>query len=218
MHFKLGLYEHQSAGAIEGLVQLLTQHPGLLESPQDLTRIAIRIYEPAYSIICDPAKRDPHTRQSADHSLIYIVATVLRKAFESHTADWQSLMLLPADYNEKAIHHPETRRLMQLIDVAPGGAKYDADYPDGIPTSVELTHQSLGNLSSGRILYPTGHARDTSGQLERLLDHKFEQLAGLAVDDPAELRERLTHLGNKTRRQIVELYDWPIRGLTDATD
>ena len=31
MHFKLGLYEHQSAGAIEGLIDLLAAHPALLD-------------------------------------------------------------------------------------------------------------------------------------------------------------------------------------------
>jgi len=31
MHFKLGLYEHQSAGAIQGLMNLLSEHPRLLE-------------------------------------------------------------------------------------------------------------------------------------------------------------------------------------------
>ena len=30
----------------------------------------------------DPAKRDPKTRQSADHSMVYIVGTLLRKAAE----------------------------------------------------------------------------------------------------------------------------------------
>ena len=30
MHFKLGLYEHQSAGALQGLVDLLRAHPELL--------------------------------------------------------------------------------------------------------------------------------------------------------------------------------------------
>src|SRR6185369_8968809 len=31
MHFKLGLYEHQSAGALQGLIDLLAKHPHLLE-------------------------------------------------------------------------------------------------------------------------------------------------------------------------------------------
>ncbi len=32
MHFKLGLYEHQSAGALQGLLDLLAKQPGLLQS------------------------------------------------------------------------------------------------------------------------------------------------------------------------------------------
>lgn len=39
-------------------------------------------YEPAFGIIGDPAKRNPTTRQSADHSMVYIVSTLIRKAYE----------------------------------------------------------------------------------------------------------------------------------------
>src|SRR4051812_20479293 len=106
MHFKLGLYEHQSAGAIQGIIDLISSEPALLDSPDDLLDARILIYEPAFSIIGDPAKRDPKTRQSADHSMLYIVATLLRKAFEARKAGWdgqngwQKLMLSPADYAE----------------------------------------------------------------------------------------------------------------------
>jgi 2-methylcitrate dehydratase len=31
MHFKLGLYEHQSAGAIEGLLRIISQSPLSIE-------------------------------------------------------------------------------------------------------------------------------------------------------------------------------------------
>src|SRR6185437_8924877 len=68
MHFKLGLYEHQSAGAIQGLMDLLEREPSLLEDESQLQRVRIAIYEPAFGIIGDQAKRDPQTRQSADHS------------------------------------------------------------------------------------------------------------------------------------------------------
>ncbi|MHC4108855.1 MAG: MmgE/PrpD family protein, partial [Planctomycetota bacterium] len=82
MHFKLGLYEHQSAGALEGLMALLHAHPELVKEPQKIAAIKIIAYEPAFGIIGDPAKRDPRTRQSADHSMVYIIATALRKAIE----------------------------------------------------------------------------------------------------------------------------------------
>ena len=83
MHFKLGLYEHQSAGAIAGLIDLLHAASAACSPiPPRSARIRITIYEPAFSIIGDPHKRDPQTRQSADHSMVYIIATLLRKAVE----------------------------------------------------------------------------------------------------------------------------------------
>jgi 2-methylcitrate dehydratase len=82
MHFKLGLYEHQSAGALQGMIDLMRKHPEILENPETIKGIKIVAYEPAFGIIGDPAKRDPKTRQSADHSMVYIVGTLLRKAVE----------------------------------------------------------------------------------------------------------------------------------------
>lgn len=52
-------------------------------SINDISNINIVAYEPAFGIIGDPAKRTPSTRQSADHSMVYIVSTILRKAFET---------------------------------------------------------------------------------------------------------------------------------------
>lgn len=214
MHFKLGLYEHQSAGAIQGLIDVLQRHPALLETADDLLQIRVTIYEPAYSIIADPAKRDPRTRQSADHSLPYIVATLLRKAFERRQAGWVELMLLPADYEPASLFHPLTRQLMQRIELRHGGKEYDTRYPDGIPTTVELQHRRLGWVSSGLVMYPLGHARAADPQLERVLSEKFARLAALGVDDPVELRTRLQDLGQRTAEEVAALYSFPIRGLT----
>jgi 2-methylcitrate dehydratase len=213
MHFKLGLYEHQSAGAIQGVIDLLSHHPGLLDDPESLRQVRIKIYQPAFGIIGDAAKRDPRTRQSADHSMVYIIATLLRKAHEARARTWEELMLLPEDYDEAALFHPLTRRLMEKIVFLHGGAEYDARYPDGIPTTVELEHGSLGVLSSGLLMYPEGHARSTSGNLERLLQHKFQRLALLGVEDPESLYRRVSRLAGKSPQAVRELYAFPIRGL-----
>lgn len=211
MHFKLGLYEHQSAGAIAGLIDLLTANPALLEHPDQLLHVRITIYEPAFSIIGDPAKRDPHTRQSADHSMVYIIATLLRKAYQQRQAGWKELMLVPADYDDKALFHPLTRRLMEKIEFTHGGPEYDALYPDGIPTSLEIEHAALGRLSSGLVMYPEGHARNTSGRLDELLRHKVETLAALGVRDVAGLYARFTNLASKSAAEIRALYDFELR-------
>jgi 2-methylcitrate dehydratase len=212
MHFKLGLYEHQSAGAIQGLIDLLVKHPQLLADASQIKKVRITIYEPAFGIIGDPAKRDPRTRQSADHSMVYIIATLLRKAIEQRRAGWRELMLMPDDYDDASLFHPLTRSLIERIEFRHGGADYDAKYPDGIPTTLEIEHGELGVLSSGLVMYPEGHARNRSGNLDALLEHKFRALAALGVADVESLYRRFTHLAGKSAAEIAALYDFEIRG------
>jgi 2-methylcitrate dehydratase len=220
MHFKLGLYEHQSAGAIHGLIDLLSKHPHLADDLEAIERIRITVYEPAFSIIGDPHKRDPRTRQSADHSMVYIVATLVRKALETRSQEaevrsqaqwWRELMLMPEDYDDAALFHPRTRQLMDRIELRHGGPEYDAKYPDGIPTSLEIDHATLGTLSSGLVMYPEGHSRNTSGKLATLLRHKFERLAGLGVGNTDELYSRLTRLPKTTPAEVRDLYSFAIK-------
>lgn len=218
MHFKLGLYEHQSAGAIQGLFDLIESRPTLLDRPEHLLQIKISIYEPAFGIIGDPAKRDPRTRQSADHSMVYIVATLLRKAYEARrrgwngTNAWQVLMLEPRDYDpsESALFHKLTRRLMDQIDFQHGGEEMDRLYPDGIPTIVGIGHVLEGSLDSGLVMYPTGHARADNHQLPQLLRHKCRLLVEPAVADVDSFIERFSGLKVRDAQYIAELYDFEI--------
>jgi 2-methylcitrate dehydratase len=212
MHFKLGLYEHQSAGAIQGLMDLLTKNPRLLDDPSKLKKVRITIYEPAFSIIGDTAKRDPRTRQSADHSMVYIIATLLRKAYQSRRAGWSELMLVPRDYDDGALFDPLTRQIMERIEFRHGGREYDEKYPDGIPTTLEIEHAELGRLSSGLVMYPEGHARNASGNLNALLEHKFRTLAGLGVKDVDALYRRFSDMAHKSSAEITDLYDFEIEG------
>jgi 2-methylcitrate dehydratase len=221
MHFKLGLYEHQSAGALQGLLNLLDAQPELAEEGR-IHAIRIKAYEPAFGIIGDPAKRDPRTRQSADHSMVYIVATLLRKAIESHGSLpngagtdrlWKALMLAPRDYDQGAILHPVTRSLMDKIGFEHGGPEYDEKYPDGIPTSLIVEDVDGNTFDSGLVMYPSGHARNTSADLAGILRHKFELLGELALPDGhpvAALVGRLEHLPEMTARELAGLHDFEI--------
>jgi 2-methylcitrate dehydratase len=223
MHFKLGLYEHQSAGAMQGVIDLIAAQPALLDDIRQLQKIRITIYEPAYSIIGDPAKRDPQTRQSADHSMLYIISTLLRKAHEARQTGWdgqhgwQRLMLMPADYAEDdtALFHPLTRELMQRIDFRHGGPEYDRRYPDGIPTTVELEHATNGSLTSGLVMYPEGHSRCNSGRLSPLLSHKIRLLASLAAEDADKLIDQISGLKTMDSTRIANLYDFRLRDRSD---
>ncbi|HWD41914.1 MAG TPA: hypothetical protein VG944_23945, partial [Fimbriimonas sp.] len=219
MHFKIGLYEHQSAGGLQGLIDLVRKNAGLLE-PGAISKVVVKAYEPAFGIIGDPAKRDPHTRQSADHSMVYIVATLLRKAIErrdqvaNQDSDdvWKALMLMPEDYSQDALMNPATRELMAKITFAYGGPEYDAKYPDGIPTSVEIEADSK-TFDSGLVMYPAGHARNATASLAGLLARKFELLGKIGLPDGQDVAPLLGKLGNLSEmsaEEVSTIYDFEI--------
>ncbi|MFK7960744.1 MAG: MmgE/PrpD family protein [Phycisphaerales bacterium] len=223
MHFKLGLYEHQSAGALQGLVDLIRKDPALLASPEAIKAITIVAYEPAFGIIGDPAKRDPRTRQSADHSMVYIVSTKLRKAIELAASTgsttlgpgnddyWKTLMLGPDDYSAAAIDHPVTRKLMQLITFEHGGQEYDDRYPDGIPTSIRITADDGRESDSGLVMYPSGHARNDTADLDGILASKFDLLGSLALDDPRPVIDRMNGIADVPAGQLGSLFEFTLK-------
>lgn len=221
MHFKLGLYEHQSAGALQGLIDLLAANPQLLE-PGKIQKILIRAYEPAFGIIGDPAKRDPRTRQSADHSMVYIVGTMLRLAQEradqvrnakSTDSIWKAIMLLPYDYSEPAVFNERTREIMALIEFEHGGEEYDKRYPDGIPTSLVIQDNDGNTYDSNLVMYPAGHARNTTANLKDILAHKAAKLGELGLPDGAvviDLVRRLERIGEMSVTEIGSIYDFEV--------
>lgn len=225
MHFKLGLYEHQSAGAIGGLIQLLSETPELASGEAEIESLRVRIYEPAFGIICDPHKRNPQTRQSADHSLPYIVASVLYKAMVARARGelatmevelWKQLMLVPEDYSDEALRNENVRKLMAKIELEHGGEAFDVRYPEGIPTEVVLNHKSLGPKASGMMLFPIGHARGRQDVLEELLQLKFQRLAQVGVRSPERVRKQMSGLSKLTVEEINRLYSFEIRSCSDC--
>ena len=105
--------------------------------PNEIDNFNIVIYNDAYKIICGKEKWHPTTRQSADHSMVYILSTLLRKAMETgpdllnnvtSTDDlWKKLMLDPYDYSPDAISNPVTRsdELPSTVAITIGTSEID---------------------------------------------------------------------------------------------
>lgn len=218
MHFKLGLYEHQSAGALHGLIQLIAKNKDVLT--KEIKSIKVIAYEPAFGIIGDPAKRNPTTRQSADHSMVFILSRKLQKAINLNGSGklssndlnslWKNLILTPSDYSEKALHDKDTKNLMAKIVFEHGGKEYDDKYPDGIPTSIVITTSDGKAYDSGLIMYPAGHARNSTEDLVGILNNKFATLGALAVSDVEGLLKRYKNLSSLSKDEIYNLYNMPI--------
>ena len=125
---------------------------------------------------------------------------------------WKKLMLVPSDYTDDSIMHAGTRALMEKITFDHGGPDYDARYPDGIPTSVLLTADDGTTHESGLVMYPAGHARNTTADLGDLLANKWKKLASLAVDEPQAIIDRFNSLPGLSAAQLASLYDFEIKG------
>lgn len=46
---------------------------------------------------------------------------------------------MPQDYSKDALFNSGTRKLMSKIELHHGGEKFDKNYPNGIPTAIEIT-------------------------------------------------------------------------------
>jgi len=223
MHFKLGLYEHQTAGALEGLINLLVNSPALLKAgPDAISKFNIVAYEPAYGIIGDPAKMDPKTRQSADHSMAFILSRKLQKAFElgvgkTNDETWKRLMLSPFDYGIDALKDQKTKSFMSKITFEHGGPEYDAKYPEGIPTSLEITLKDGQKFTSGLVMFPSGHARNETADLKSILDHKNHMLGDLVGKDWGKeaFLKRLVNFKSLKANELLEVYNYPFEKMTD---
>jgi len=225
MHFKLGLYEHQSAGALQAVIDLVSASPELLDAGgENIGQIKILAYEPAFGIIGNPAKMDPKTRQSADHSMAFIVSRLLRKAIDwkaergslpaggdANDEVWKALILTPHDYSQEAIDDDRTRALMRKITFEHGGPEYDKNYPDGIPTSVVITGAGGKAHDSGFVMFPAGHARNTTADLKGILSNKFRTLGSLATEDAESLIGRFSNVAGKSAGEIESMYDFELR-------
>jgi 2-methylcitrate dehydratase len=203
---------------------LHTQRDILLaeSNPENIERIRITAYEPAFGIIGDPAKRNPKTRQSADHSMVYIISTLIKKAFDKVEAIkddkdledlWKTLMLSPLDYRKEAIVDPVTRKLMDKIEFVHGGAEYDSKYPEGIPTSMEVHMKGGKVLDSGLVMFPGGHARCKNISVDEVLRHKFKLLGKLGLEKSEMIRfiVELQNIGDLSNDELQDIYDCNIR-------
>ncbi len=123
----------------------------------ELERIRIQTYGVAVrNAAGEPEKWDPKTRETADHSLPYVVAVTLTDG-----------ALTPASFDDERIEDPVLRPLMRKIEVGED-PEATRNYPAQQRARMEI------ELRSGRRLtraadYPKGHSRNplTDGELEQ---------------------------------------------------
>ena len=229
MHFKLGLYEHQSAGAIQGVIDLIAAEPRLLDDPDQLLDMRIMIYEPAFSIIGDPASairrrgRAPTTRWCTSWPRCCARRTKRGSAGWDGQDGWRRLMLTPADYaeDESALFHPLTRRLMQQIDFRHGGPEFDRAISGRHSDDRRIRAREAGPAHQRPGDVPAGpRPLRTRADLAALLGAQVPAAGGLGVDDVDALVEPVYEPGGQVAGRncrAVRLQNSRVGGVSDGS-
>ena len=100
--------------------------------------------------------------------------------------------------------------LEELLALGHGGAEYDRRYPEGIPTSLKVEMEGGESFDSGLVMFPAGHARNTTADLKGILDSKFAMLGALAVEKPRRLARTLLAVGEMGRKDLASIHDFDI--------
>ena len=148
-------------------------------SVEEIEAIDVRIYAMAHSEIgSEPAKWDPRTRETADHSLPYMLAVALRDG-----------RVTPASFEPARYLDPSLRPLMNRIRVAEH-PEFTRRFPQELVSEIEVITRS-GQRLTERAEYPKGHVRNPMTDDD--LDAKFRDLSAHLLG-PAQTEAALSAL------------------------
>lgn len=151
--------EYHSQAPLEAVLKM---RPHI--TPEEIEAINIRTYYMTYSEIgSEPAKWDPRTRETADHSLPYLLAVAL---VDGH--------ITPKIFEPDRFLDPALRPLMARIHIEED-ADFTRQFPETLLSDIEIVTKD-GRRLAERTGYPKGHARNPMTDAD--VDGKFRDLAG----------------------------------------
>ena len=156
----------------------------------EIESIAIQAYEGACSSpATEPEKWDPQTRETADHSIPYLVSVAL-----------QDGSVTPSSFTSQRIRDPVVRQLISRITMQEN-PEYTQKYPSEFNVSLEVTDKS-GGRHSAHTSYPKGHYRNPMSDAD--VEAKFRGLSSGV-------------LGDSQADQVLELV-WGLESLPTLDD
>src|SRR5213083_1016365 len=130
--------------------------------PHQVEKVQIRSLARAADILSDPSKYDPHTKETADHSLPYVIAAAI--------VDRQ---VTPAQFEMKKIMDPAIRAQLKKVEVV-ADPEIEKVFPALQRVIVNITTTD-GRTFSKQLDYPKGDPRNPLSDAE--IEEKFSALA-----------------------------------------
>jgi 2-methylcitrate dehydratase len=141
--------------------------------PEQVARIQIRSLARAADILSDPSKYDPHTKETADHSLPYVIAAAL--------VDRQ---VTPAQFTTEKIMDPRIRSQLNKVEVV-ADPEIEKVFP-ALQRVIVHIDTTDGRSFDKQLDYPKGDPRNPLSESE--LEEKFEALADGVLSGAAQQR------------------------------
>src|SRR5579863_8827671 len=184
---------HTPISAVLDLVKDNDLHPDQVE------KIQIRSLARAADILSDPSKYDPHTKETADHSLPYVIAAALVER-----------QVTPAQFTVKKIMDSRIREQLRKIEVV-ADPEIEKVFP-ALQRVIVHIHMKDGRSYSKQLDFPKGDPRNPLTDVE--VEEKFSALAEGVLSSNAQKRVKeavwnLERVGSVT--ELMELMEADIR-------
>jgi len=160
---------HTPISAVLDLVKTNDLHP------DQVTKIQIRSLARAADILSDPSKYDPHTKETADHSLPYVIAAAL--------VDRQ---VTPVQFTMEKIMDKRIRQQLRKVEVV-ADPEIEKVFP-ALQRAIVHMETSDGRCFTKQLDYPKGDPRNPLTDQE--LEEKFAALAEGVLSKSAQKRVR----------------------------
>jgi 2-methylcitrate dehydratase len=158
--------------------------------PERIAKVHVRSLARAADILSDPSKYDPRTKETADHSLPYVIAAAI--------ADRQ---VTPAQFADAKIMDPTIRAQLPKVHVV-ADPEIEKVFPALQRVIVKITTTD-GEEFTKQVDYPKGDPRNplTDGEVEE----KFEALAGPVLTPARQAKVKEAVWGLEKLGSITEL-------------
>ena len=190
-HIKFWPVEYHAQSAVDAALQL---PQGMLRDPDRIKSIEIDTFDAAYQIIAkDPEKWDPKTRETADHSLQYIVvATLLDGEVTSRT------------FEPERFRDPRTLDILKERVTVREDPELSAGYPEGIPNRITVTTTG-GDREVREVRHPRGHARNPMTDEEIVAKYRSNVEGRLGAGRAAAVERLAWELGREgSLRELMQ--------------
>jgi 2-methylcitrate dehydratase len=155
---------------ISAVLDLVCEHD---LQPEQVEKVRICSLARAADILADASKYDPHTKETADHSLPYVIAAAL-----------EDRQVTPLQFTPERISDPRIRAQLHKVEVV-ADPEIEKVFP-ALQRVVVTIRTTAGAEFTKQLDYPKGDSRNPLSDTE--IEQKFEALAEGVLSKPAQQR------------------------------